>query len=482
MKNLSLQMTETAALKKPTMAVNKSNVSPENSASAEANRSFKMMLNKQVQDTHLQNKQVQEKQLQNKHIQNKQIQDKQIQDKQNQAQQNQAKIPTTKESSAKPDNAETVETANKNSQKESHLQHVINAKNHTKAITEAENPESSKLVSKELTDSIKSTLDAKLSLAVKGDDANPEEAATHAADTNLTATASILAILPPALLENKQAISSTAITNTGLALTANGATQKQQTLGAQISNVALNNALSQGKNNNIADTDAHDLKETVEGKLLRAIKPMDADESANSKLALNAAKEGASKDIAIKDITIKDIAVKDMITPASSQPAVQIKAAEAVQQAGSSNVINAYPGKTGWDQAISQKVVWMLGASEQSATLTLNPPELGPLQVVIRVHNDKADTTFISDNAEVRQALQDGMENLRGKLNESGIQLGQANVSSGGQMQQQFQQASQKNGMGSQLNNNNASASQLENTNSSRTIVRVANGLVDTFA
>lgn len=462
MKNLSLQMTETAALKKPTIAVNKSNVSPENSASAEANRSFKMMLNKQVQDT--------------THIQNKQIQDKQLQNKQIQAQQDQTEKPTTQDSAAKPDNAETVETANKNIQKVNHLQHVITATNHTKAITEAENPASSKLVSKELTDSLKSELDAKLSLAVKGDDANSEEAATHAVDTNLTATGSILAILPPALLENKQAISSTATTNTGSALTADGATQKQQTLGVEISSVALNNALSQGKNNNIADTDAHDLKETAEGKLLRAIKPMDADESANSKLALNAAKEGASKDFAIKDI-----AVKDMITPASYQPAAQIKAAEAVQQAGSSNVINAYPGKTGWDQAISQKVVWMLGASEQSATLTLNPPELGPLQVVIHVHNDKADTTFISDNAEVRQALQDGMDNLRGKLNESGIQLGQANVSSGGQMQQQFKQASQKNGMGSQLNNN-ASASQLESTNSSSTIVRVANGLVDTFA
>lgn len=475
-------MTETAALKKPTMAVNKSNVSPENSASAEANRSFKMMLNKQVQDTHLQNKQVQEKQLQNKHIQNKQIQNKQIQDKQNQdkqnqVQQNQVKIPTAQDSSAKPDNAETVETANKNRQKESHLQHVINAKNHTKAITEAENPEALKLASKELTDSIKSTQNAKLSLAVKGDDAKSEEAATHAADANLAATESILAILPPILLENKQAISSTVATNADLSSTADGAAQKQRALGAQISNVALNNALSQGKNNNTADNDAHDLKETAEGKLLRATKPMDADESANSKLALNAAKEGASKDFAIKDI-----AVKDMITPASNQPAVQIKAAEAVQQAGSSNVINAYPGKTGWDQAISQKVVWMLGASEQSATLSLNPPELGPLKVVIHVHNDKADTTFMSDNAEVRQALQDGMDNLRGKLNESGIQLGQANVSSGGQMQQQFQQASQKNGMGSQLNNNNASASPLESTNNPRTIVRVANGLVDTFA
>ncbi|MDP1766890.1 MAG: flagellar hook-length control protein FliK [Methylotenera sp.] len=467
MKNLSLQMTETAVLKKPTIAVNKSNVSPENSALAEANRSFKMMLNKQVQDTRLQYKQVQEKQLQNKQIQ---------------AQQEQTKKATAQDSASKPNNAETIETANKNSQKVNHLQHVMTATNHTKAITDAEKSESSKPDSKALADSLKSALDAKLPLAVKGDDANSEEVFTHVADTNLTATASILALLPPALLENKQAISSTTSTITETALTADGAAQKQQAMAVEVSSVALSNALAPGKNNNIADTDAHDLKEMAEGKLLRAIKPMDADESANSKLGLNAAKEGTSKDIVIKDTAFKDTAGKDMIAPSSYQPAAQIKAAEVVQQAGSSNMLNAYPGKTGWDQAISQKVVWMLGASEQSATLTLNPPELGPLQVVIRVNNDKADTTFISDNAEVRQALQDGMDNLRGKLNESGIQLGQANVSSGGQMQQQFQQATQKNGTGSQLNNNNVSASQLESANSSSTIARVANGLVDTFA
>lgn len=439
MKNLSLQMTETAALTKPIIAVNKSNLSSDNSTSAETNRSFQMMLNKQVQDTHIQNKQVQNKQIS--------------------AQKNQAIKPTVQNYAEKPENPET---ANKNSKNANHLQHVITTTDHSKEIKEAEKLESSKLVSKELTDEVKSSLDAKLVLAIKGNDVNTEEVATHAVDTNSMVAASILAILPPALLENKQS------TNVDLSSTADGvAEQKQRALGAEISSMALNNALSQGKNTYITDNDAYDLKETAEGKFLHGAKPMDADEFENSKIALNAAKE---------------IAVKDIITPASYQPAVQIKAPEVVQQAGSSNVINVYPGKTGWDQAISQKVVWMLGASEQSATLTLNPPDMGPLQVVIHVHNDKADTTFISDNAEVRQALQDGMENLRGKLNESGIQLGQANVSSGSQMQQQFQQASQKNGMRSQLDNNSASASQLESTNSATTVVRVANGLVDTFA
>jgi flagellar hook-length control protein FliK len=100
--------------------------------------------------------------------------------------------------------------------------------------------------------------------------------------------------------------------------------------------------------------------------------------------------------------------------------------------------------------------------------------------VVINVHNDQADTTFISDNAEVRQALQDGMDNLRNKMSESGVQLGQANVSSGQQAQQQFQQAMQ-NRQAAQVNRNQATSGQ-GSVDDARTLVRVSNGLVDTFA
>ena len=148
-------------------------------------------------------------------------------------------------------------------------------------------------------------------------------------------------------------------------------------------------------------------------------------------------------------------------------------------QSASSNFIQPSPGKAGWDQAISQKVVWMVGSSEQTATLTLNPPDLGPLQVVINVNNEKADTTFISENPEVRRALENGIPALRGLLDQAGVQLGQANVSTS-QQQQAFQQTEK--GRAQQSFANDSTAGSIETPVATRTISRTSNGLVDTFA
>ena len=194
--------------------------------------------------------------------------------------------------------------------------------------------------------------------------------------------------------------------------------------------------------------------------------------------------EGATKaNVALEDVKefkLKELTTKEIALPTSVQAPAQLNANLPAQQVASANYIQASPGKTGWDQAISQKIVWMVGAEQQSATLTLNPPDLGPLQVVIHVHNDQADATFISDNAEVRQALQDGMDNLRDKMSESGIQLGQANVNSGQQAQQQFQQSMQ-NRQSSPMALANTTLG-LEKTTQASTLARVSNGLVDTFA
>jgi flagellar hook-length control protein FliK len=155
------------------------------------------------------------------------------------------------------------------------------------------------------------------------------------------------------------------------------------------------------------------------------------------------------------------------------------KVTTAQTQAGSANSITAYPGKAGWDQAISQKVVWMVGSAEQSATLTLNPPDLGPLQVVVSVNNDKADTTFISENSEVRKALENGIPTLRNLMGQAGIELGQTNVGTGKQ-QQEFQQAARER-LASQMPTNIAPQSAEKQTMTSAAS-RINNGLVDTFA
>ncbi|MDP1646509.1 MAG: flagellar hook-length control protein FliK [Thiobacillus sp.] len=86
-------------------------------------------------------------------------------------------------------------------------------------------------------------------------------------------------------------------------------------------------------------------------------------------------------------------------------------------------------GTTAWSQALGEKVVWMAAGAQQTATLMLNPPNLGPLQIVLNISNDQATASFFSAQPEVRQALEAAFPRLREMMSEAGIELGQATVS-----------------------------------------------------
>lgn len=83
-----------------------------------------------------------------------------------------------------------------------------------------------------------------------------------------------------------------------------------------------------------------------------------------------------------------------------------------------------------WDQAISQRIVWMVQNKLQTASLTVNPAHLGPVQVLMQIDNQQATVQFVSAQAEVREALQNALPLLTDMLKQSGIQLGHADVSS----------------------------------------------------
>ena len=87
-------------------------------------------------------------------------------------------------------------------------------------------------------------------------------------------------------------------------------------------------------------------------------------------------------------------------------------------------------GQRGWDQAVSQQVSWLVRDQLQSASLSLNPPHLGPIQVTLQLDQQQATVQFVSAAPEVRQALQDALPALRAMLGEAGIELGQADVGS----------------------------------------------------
>lgn len=85
-----------------------------------------------------------------------------------------------------------------------------------------------------------------------------------------------------------------------------------------------------------------------------------------------------------------------------------------------------------WGRNFGEGIVWMAKNDQQSAQININPPQLGPIQITLHLNGDQASAVFTSPHAEVRQAIQDAMPQLRDQLAASGINLGQADVGSQG--------------------------------------------------
>lgn len=168
------------------------------------------------------------------------------------------------------------------------------------------------------------------------------------------------------------------------------------------------------------------------------------------------------------------------VTPPMQQAALQ------AAQSMANNVADKLTPRVGtpaWDQALGQKVVWMVAGEQQSASLTLNPPDLGPLQVVLNVSNSQATATFTAAQPEVRQALEAALPKLRDMLSEAGIQLGQASVNSGSPNQQGGfeQQASSSHGLNH--TDHRSDAATADSPRVGRVIpASTGQGMIDTFA
>ncbi|MES9993623.1 MAG: flagellar hook-length control protein FliK [Candidatus Thiodiazotropha sp.] len=88
-------------------------------------------------------------------------------------------------------------------------------------------------------------------------------------------------------------------------------------------------------------------------------------------------------------------------------------------------------GQAGWDRAVGERIQWMVGQNIQQAEIKLNPPNLGPLEIRISVHNDQTSVTFVAAQAPTREALEASIPRLREQFGE--INLNLANVDVGQQ-------------------------------------------------
>lgn len=150
--------------------------------------------------------------------------------------------------------------------------------------------------------------------------------------------------------------------------------------------------------------------------------------------------DGAGFQASLQEARQAPAAADDAAPPPLAQLQAQAAKLDAAQAPAGvpSDRIPARVGTQAWDNQVSQRIVYMVG-KEQAATLTLNPPDLGPVQIVLNVSNDQASVAFSSQQLEVRQALENALPRLREMMNESGIALGNATVDAGAPNSQQGQ-------------------------------------------
>lgn len=88
------------------------------------------------------------------------------------------------------------------------------------------------------------------------------------------------------------------------------------------------------------------------------------------------------------------------------------------------------PKNPAWAQGIGERVQWLIQQNIQGAEIRLNPPELGLLEVKVKLNSDQAtQIQFTSPNGSVREALEAAIPRLREMFAEAGLSLGDVNIS-----------------------------------------------------
>ena len=133
-----------------------------------------------------------------------------------------------------------------------------------------------------------------------------------------------------------------------------------------------------------------------------------------------------------------------------------------------------------WGNGLSERVNWMINQKQNSATIRLDPPMLGKLDVQVRIADDATTITIQTQHAQTRDLIETASLRLRDSLQENGFQNVNVDVS---QRQDQQQSRSQTAGdeqsaLHDELDRDSESAIQHE----SHTRFFTGEGLLDTFA
>lgn len=88
-------------------------------------------------------------------------------------------------------------------------------------------------------------------------------------------------------------------------------------------------------------------------------------------------------------------------------------------------------GQPGWAQAVAQAIVTHAGAAGGRLRLQVQPPNLGPIDITLSIHNTSATLQLIAQHPFTQAALQQSIPQLHALLGQQGVQLMHADVTAG---------------------------------------------------
>ncbi len=139
-------------------------------------------------------------------------------------------------------------------------------------------------------------------------------------------------------------------------------------------------------------------------------------------------------------------------------------------------------GHAEWGDKLVGKLSWLTARNMSVAEIHLTPPDMGPMEVKVRVQNEQASITVHSANPLVRDQLELNSHRLRDMLGEQGLSLAGFDVSDSPQQQAGDQGAEESHASGT------ATASQFADTDQDDDSLKSGNldlswkGEVDIFA
>ncbi len=114
---------------------------------------------------------------------------------------------------------------------------------------------------------------------------------------------------------------------------------------------------------------------------------------------------------------------------AASANAAKVPTEAAVPLRSYATSIDIPVGQAEWGDKVVGKLSWLTARNMSVAEIHLTPPDMGPMEVKVRVQNEQANITVHAANPVVRDQLEQNAHRLRDMLGEQGLNLSRFDVS-----------------------------------------------------